>query len=121
MSDIGSIGWFELHTSRRDAAAAFYRDVAGWRTEVEESSGDLSAFPAGEEDPVAGIIETDDSLAIWVPFLVVESVEEALARAEAHGAKQLGQTTTQAEYGTWTLIEDPFGAKLCLFEHSEEE
>jgi hypothetical protein len=54
----------------------------------------------------------------WTPVhfdVVVDSIESAVARAEAAGARRESEITEHA-YGRMALFADPFGHGFCLLE-----
>ena len=58
----------------------------------------------------------------WTPVhpdFAVEDLDSAIARAEAAGAVQEGETC-EAPYGRLAMFADPFGHGFCLIELSEK-
>lgn len=102
----GTFGWARLRTPDADAAGAFYAEVFGWTM-----SGGVFALPDGTE--VAEVAATTEAHG-WLPFVRVESVAAAAARATALGAT----ASEPADFGRGrhTVLTDPSGAGLALYE-----
>lgn len=118
---VGSVGWLEIHTGNAKAVAEFYELVVGVSSVGEKvgSSTDYNIFPVNAEDPCLGVIESTKlgkGKAVWVPYLIVDSIDDAIARAELAGAKVVIQPSEIAGYGCYCVIEDPFGATTALLE-----
>jgi len=71
-----------------------------------------------DTSPFSGARTPRDYGRHWTPLhldFVVEDIEQALARALAHGARQEGAVSEHA-YGLLALCSDPFGHGFCLLE-----
>lgn len=71
--------------------------------------------------PADGVSATRDYHRHWTPVhldFVVDRIDDALARAVAHGAR-VERPVRDELYGRIALLADPFGHGLCLLEMSE--
>jgi predicted enzyme related to lactoylglutathione lyase len=97
--------WFDLRTADTAGARDFYGSLLGW-----EADGD--GMIAGENGPWAAIT---DGGAGWVPYVQVDDVDQATARAQELGATVL-QGRREGPAGTFTTIADPAGAAIALWQ-----
>jgi uncharacterized protein len=103
--------WFDLHSADPAAARAFYADLFGW--EVGDGAGGYAAWFTGGDGPWAGIVDGAEP-GRWLPFVVVDDLDEATRRAvELGGTVVAGAADGPA--GTSVTITDPAGAHLALF------
>jgi predicted enzyme related to lactoylglutathione lyase len=76
----------ELHTPNLGRACAFYADLLGWRAQrVMASDASYQALDLGSALG-GGVVECGTERALWLPYIEVDSVPAATARAVAHGA-----------------------------------
>ena len=79
----------ELHTGDQEAASAFYARLLRWRPElVEARCGSYLALELGG-GLCGGIVECGTARAIWLPYVEVDHIEHATARATELGASVL--------------------------------
>ena len=79
----------ELHTGDLPEARATYAELCGWRAE-EIQAGDGCYVALGLSDRVGGgIVQCGVPRAMWLPYVQVDAIEEAAARACAAGASML--------------------------------
>ena len=106
--------WFDLRTPGRDAAERFYTSLLGWQV------GDNGALAAGG-DPWGVVAEDRElSTARWLPYIQVEDLDEATARAVELGATVV-QPRTAGPAGFFTTISDPGGAQVALWQGPDAE
>ena len=79
----------ELHTRDAQAARRTYAQLCGWRAErVCAGGGEYTAIGLGAAIG-GGLVECPSERPLWLPYVRVEHVGEALARAERLGARVL--------------------------------
>jgi uncharacterized protein len=66
------------------------------------------------QQPWAGIVHADAAAGRWLPYVVVEDLDEAAKRAVVLGATVVADATA-GPAGTSVTIADPGGAHLALF------
>jgi uncharacterized protein len=120
----GTVSWNQLIAS--GANASFYANLFGWQPTPFIPPG----MPAGNQpftlfktDPdmeggVAGMVlkQNPEMPSQWIPYVVVEDLDAALAKALALGAKIRTATKSIGEFGRIAIIHDPEGAIIGLHE-----
>ena len=66
------------------------------------------------EQPWAGIVQADTAGGGWLPYVVVQDLDEAAERAVSLGATVIAGAA-DGPAGTSVTIADPGGARLALF------
>jgi predicted enzyme related to lactoylglutathione lyase len=79
----------ELHTSDLPQARSLYAELLDWRPQrLETGSGCYLALELGARLG-GGIVECPTRRAVWLPYVAVDQVEHATARATELGATVL--------------------------------
>jgi predicted enzyme related to lactoylglutathione lyase len=105
----------ELRTPNLARACAFYTRLFGWRAEtVYADAGsylelDLGAGLRG------GVAELDAGRALWLPYVAVADVGEAVDRARALGAR-VALEPREGPAGWRAVVEAPAGAEVALWQ-----
>ncbi|HLX70919.1 MAG TPA: VOC family protein [Verrucomicrobiae bacterium] len=124
----GEVSWNELMTTDTKAAATFYGKLFGWKAEPFTASGAPVGGPPYtlfKLDPntmgVGGMMQTQDPKmpSRWIPYVVVDDADQALANATKLGAKTCLPVTSIGEIGRIAVIQDPQGATIGLHEFSK--
>lgn len=118
----GFVCWCELVTPDPNASAEFLAHVLGW-TAVERNMGDFTVTIAHADDhPVASLWKRceDDAhpwkRARWYPYVEVDAIEPAAARAQALGATLPCDIMPIPGVGRWQPTFDPTGCETALLE-----
>lgn len=113
----GSIVHLELHTEDPEGTRAFYEEVFGWSFEqLPETDYTIITLPS---PPDGGMLERrGDS---FVPphslaYILVDEVNEALARVHEAGGKVLGERYEIEEFGAFGVFEAPGGIVQAVWE-----
>lgn len=106
--------WFHNGSEKASEAIKFYEELLGWKGSA--APGGVTVF-SGEAGPFAGVAPKDGASQGWIPYVQVEDVERATERAEKLGAKVL-QKRTRGPAGEFTIVRDPGGAALALWQKS---
>lgn len=101
--------WFELHTPDRSSALSRYTNLTGW--DVVWSRGYPMLCRHGR--PTGGVIQAAE--ARWVPYLPVDDVDAAAARAIALGGALLVPPADADDLGRRARVADPTGAVFELY------
>lgn len=101
--------WFDLRTPQGDAARRFYAGLLDWEI---DGNGALASGGAPW-----GVVAEDDGLdaAHWLPYVQVDDVDVAAAKALELGATIM-QEKTAGPAGHFTVIADPLGAPVALWQ-----
>ena len=121
----GEVSWNELVTTNTKAAATFYGKLFGWQAEPFTPQGAPTGGPPYtlfKLDPntmgVGGMMQTQhpEMPSQWIPYVVVDNADEALAKAAKLGAKTCVPVMSIGEIGRIAVIQDPQGATIGLHE-----
>jgi hypothetical protein len=124
----GEVSWNELMTTNPKAAATFYGKLFGWKAEPFNAPGAPAGGPPYtlfKLDPntmgVGGMMQTQDPKmpSQWIPYVVVDNADQALANATKLGAKTCLPVMSIGEIGRIAVIQDPQGATIGLHEFSK--
>jgi predicted enzyme related to lactoylglutathione lyase len=122
----GVPNWVDTLQEDPRAAGAFYAGVFGW-----EIAGP-GPMPGGGEYFVARLRGRDvagigsrpagaPALPSWVPYVQVESVEDAVERARDAGGTVLAPPFGAPPAGRIAALADPAGAAFCVWEPAERK
>jgi uncharacterized protein len=100
--------WFSLGAEDPARAREFYSSLLDWEIADE-------GMVAGEERPWAAIAADGQASAGWLPYVQVDDVDRASARALELGATVL-RDKTRGPAGEYTTIADPTGAPIALWQ-----
>ncbi|HSG98908.1 MAG TPA: VOC family protein [candidate division Zixibacteria bacterium] len=116
----GAIGWIDLTVPNADSVRDFYHAVTGWRPEPVAMGeyNDYIMTSAATGEPIAGVCHAHggnrDLPAVWLIYIVVESLPASIAACEANGGEVIAQPRA-AGGGQFCLIRDPAGAVAALY------
>jgi uncharacterized protein len=113
----GTFSWVELVTSDADAAKAFYTAVFGWDY-LDNPIGDGMVYSTALVDgqAVGALFASAEQPPHWNCYVTVESVDEATRRAGDLGATVMAEPFDVMDVGRMSVIADPTGAALALWE-----
>jgi predicted enzyme related to lactoylglutathione lyase len=108
----------ELNTSDVSKAKKFYGELLGWRlNDMPMEHGSYTMIDAGEgtgggmmQHPVPG------APSMWLPYVLVDDIHSATQKAKSLGAKVCKDVTEVKDMGWFSIIEDPTGAVLGLWQ-----
>jgi uncharacterized protein len=118
----GRFCWYELMTSDRNAARTFYGAVVGWSTEEASTPGQVYSMLTAAARPIGGLMELPEDcrrLGIpprWTGYVAVGDLEAATTLATRLGATTRVPPTDIPNVGRFSIITDPQGAMLALFQ-----
>jgi predicted enzyme related to lactoylglutathione lyase len=117
----GQIGWIDLTVGDAEGVRDFYGDVTGW-TPAPVGMGEYQDYcmNAVSGQSVAGIChargENADLPPVWMIYIVVADLDEAMRRCEARGGKILRAPKGVEAGSRFAVIRDPAGAIAALYE-----
>ncbi|MEZ5378988.1 MAG: VOC family protein [Acidimicrobiales bacterium] len=117
-----NVVWFELLSDDCDAAAAFYTEALGWRTEPVAPFGDgvyHVIFPNNGLTPAGGLVYSEKAArgseaAGAVVYVETPDLDSALAAFEAAGGSV--RTVTKDDPHSSAVVADPWGNRLGLWQ-----
>ena len=119
----------ESITTNTNAAAAFYGKLFGWQAAPFTPQGTPPGAPPYtlfKLDPnsmgVGGMMQAPNPgmPSQWLPYVVVDNVDAALAKAIKLGGKTCVPVMSIGEVGRIAVIQDPQGATIGLPEPAKE-
>jgi uncharacterized protein len=114
----GTFCWVELGTPEVDGAKRFYTELFGWETDdLPMPDGGVYVMCRIEGKDVAAIHHhQQDEGTGWSSYISVDDVESATSMAHDAGATVLMQPFDVADAARMSLIRDPAGAVVALWE-----
>ncbi len=121
----GEVSWNELITTNTEAAAGFYGKLFEWQAEPFAAPGAPPGMPPYtlfktdlNTMGVGGMMQAQhpEMPAQWIPYVVVDNADVALAKAIKLGGKSCLPVTSIGEIGRIAVIQDPQGATIGLHE-----
>lgn len=105
----------ELHTGDLRGAAALYARLCGWRPEtIDTPHGSYRALGLGDHLG-GGIVECGVARPLWLPYVEVDDVGAAAARAQALGARVL-LPPREGPAGWRSVVRSEAGGELALWQ-----
>jgi predicted enzyme related to lactoylglutathione lyase len=122
----GEVSWNQLIAANAGPAGDFYAQLFGWQPAPFVPQGMPSGtapFTLFKTDPdmlggVAGMVQSQrpEAPSQWIPYVVVNDLEAALAQAVKLGATVRLAEKSIGEIGRIAVITDPQGAPIGLHE-----
>jgi hypothetical protein len=100
-----------LFVSTHDPTGDFYKKLLGWSVQGQEGHAMIN----GEGGPWAAIVPHENRDDAWVPYVQVDNVDAATARAAELGATVLHEAM-DGSAGRYSTIRDTGGAPIALWQ-----
>jgi predicted enzyme related to lactoylglutathione lyase len=105
----------ELHTGNLPRACSFYTRLFGWRAEtIHQGSGSYLTLELGDRIE-GGVVEQDTERAIWLPYVEVPCLGEAVERARGLGAS-VTLEPREGPAGWRSVLSAPAGGEVALWQ-----
>jgi len=117
----GRFVWHELVTSNVDAAASFYAQVAGWKTQPGDFDPEYTMW-VKDATPLGGLMALGSDLESrkvkphWLPYVYVYDVDACTRQVKTLGGQVRLGPHEVPNVGSWSVISDPHGAIIGLYE-----
>lgn len=107
----------ELNTPDLAKAKAFYGQLFGW-TFDDNDMGDAGVYSLFKPDsgPGGGIFSMPGGPTAWTPYVGVDDLKAATDKAASLGAKVLVREQEVHGHGSFSLLNDPTGAMVALWQ-----
>jgi predicted enzyme related to lactoylglutathione lyase len=115
----GTLCWADLMTPDQAGATKFYGDVFGWEISpgqdntgylhIKNGAEFIGGIPPAEQRP-------PNVPPHWMLYFYVENCDASTAKAKGFGAKVLMEPMTLENVGRFSIVDDPQGAGLALFQ-----
>ena len=112
----GTITHVEFPADDVDRAKRFYEAVAGWQFDAMEGFPGYLVFRT-EEGHGGGLGKRAESVGSVIRlYITVDSLEDAIAAAEANGGDLVTPATEIPGMGRWAAVHDSEGSEIGLFQ-----
>lgn len=106
----------ELNTPDLDKAKEFYGQLCGWTfNDMPMPTGVYSLFKP-DDGPGGGMLSISDAPTQWLPYIGVDDIHAATAKAESLGAKIIVSAQEVPNMGWFTVFQDPTGAAIAIWQ-----
>jgi predicted enzyme related to lactoylglutathione lyase len=107
----------ELHTKDLPKAREFYAGLFGWKLQDTPmpGGGTYTMIDVGE-GVGGGMMSGADAPPHWLAYVSVDDVRAKTAQAKSLGATVLQDILKVGDYGTMSVIRDPSGAVVALWQ-----
>jgi len=108
----------ELNTTDLGKAKAFYGKLFDWKLE-DIPMGDTNYTMVGVGNGTGGGMMTNPMPGVpsfWLAYVQVDDIKAATAKAKSLGAKIVRDVTEVADMGWLSILQDPTGAGLGLWQ-----
>jgi len=109
----------ELHTSDLKRAKEFYGKLFDWKLEDTPMPGGGSYTMINVGNGTGGGMLTSPTPGVpphWLTYVGVDDVRAATQKAKQLGAKVVQDVMEVGDYGTMSVITDPTGATLAMWQ-----
>src|SRR5882757_9904512 len=119
---VGSVNWRDLTVRDATAVSAFYSAVVGWKIVSLDMGGynDFCMNAPRTGRTVAGICHARGTNADlppqWLIYVTVNDLSASLRQCRKLGGTVLRETRSLGDGGRYSVIRDPAGACVALFE-----
>jgi predicted enzyme related to lactoylglutathione lyase len=128
MSDYprGRFCWYDLMTPDPSAAEGFYKEVAGWGTDIWQGSEIPYTMFTNGGKPLGGVMPLPEQARAqgappnWMAYIAVPDVHETTAKAQSLGGHVYVEPQEIPNVGSFAVLADPQGAVFAVFTPKEE-
>lgn len=120
----GSFVWHDLATTDIPGAKAFYQQILPWTTQPWEEAKTYTMW-VNDDTPIGGTLPLSEKRVAagekphWLPFVYVYDVDACTRQAVKLGGSIRKPPKESTNAGCWSVIADPFGAAIGLFEPTQ--
>ena len=107
----------ELNTPDLAKGKQFYGELCGWQfQDMDMGPGGIYSTFKTENGPGGGMMSMPGGNKGWLPYIGVEEIHAATAKARELGAKILHDSHEIPNVGWMSLLTDPTGCTIALFQ-----
>jgi uncharacterized protein len=113
----------ELGTTDVDKAKSFYQSLFNWQLNDVEMGGGMTYTLIGVGEGTGGGMmkhPVPGAPSAWLPYVQVEDLVAATAKAKSLGATVMRDVTPVMDEGEFSIIVDPTGAALGLWQQKKK-
>ena len=112
----------ELNSPDPDKAKAFYGKLFQWQLEgmpnAPVSDDSYTAIKVGEGTGGGIMKQVANGPAGWIPYVLVDDLRASTDKAKSLGGTVMKDVTETPYMGWFTIIQDPTGSALGLWQHN---
>lgn len=119
----GEFCWNELMTPNAKKAKEFYSALFGWEFDDHDmGNGDTYSMLKQKGNNLAGgmmqipAAQKDQIPPHWMSYISVENLDKSIEKAKSLGATVKVPATPAGEYGRFSILIDPTGAHIALWQ-----
>jgi predicted enzyme related to lactoylglutathione lyase len=112
----GDITHIDIPVSDLKKAAAFYSELFGWKIAEVPGYEGYPMWQAPNKVSGGGLAPRSDDFTQPRSYVEVDSIDDVLAAATAHGGKVLMEKMPISETSWWAAFADPDGNSIGLYE-----
>jgi len=109
----------ELHSDDPEASKNFYAGLLDWKYEempMGEMTYNMINVGEGTGGGIMKNMAPEGTPSHWLPYILVDDVSATTAKAKESGATALQDVTPIPGYGKFSVIQDPVGAVIGLWQ-----
>ena len=110
----------ELQTGDAGKAKSFYGELFDWKLEDMPMGGDMTytMVDVGEDGTGGGITPkmSEHAPTAWMPYVLVDDVSASTEKAKSLGGQIIAEKTEIPNMGWFSIITDPTGATVGLWQ-----
>jgi uncharacterized protein len=109
----------ELASTDIEKSKSFYRSLFAWQLKDEDMGGGMTYTMIGVGEGTGGGMmkhPVPGAPSAWLPYVLVDDVTAATAKAKSLGATVARDVTEVPNAGSFSIILDPIGAHLGLWQ-----
>jgi uncharacterized protein len=114
----------ELNSPDPDKAKAFFGNLFEWQLEdmpnTAVSDDSYTVIKVGEGTGGGIMKQVPDGPDGWIPYVLVGDLRASTDKAKSLGAKVVKEITEAPGMGSFSIIQDPTGSILGLWQHSPQ-
>jgi predicted enzyme related to lactoylglutathione lyase len=109
----------ELCTPETDKAKEFYSNLFGWKfADTDMGGGMIYSTFKPSDGTGGGVFSIPNMPTAWMAYVGVEDIHAATRKAQELGAKICSGPMEIPKVGWSTVLQDPTGATIALFQPS---
>jgi len=118
MQTHGMFSWSELYAGNGDAMKRFYTAVLGWTfDDMPMPDGAYPVIKAGDSG-IGGVVPAGNGVKGWLPYVTVDDVEAAVAKATKSGGKVISPAMDIPTVGRIATLADPEGSVFAVIKYA---
>lgn len=119
----GRFVWYDIASRDPKKAIAFYTNVIGWGTQVNESDNSYTMLTASDT-PIGGVFPMREGMGggpRWFPYIATDDMGQTLRRVRELGGQVQSEPQAAGDMGSWAMVQDPQGAEFCAWQYATSD